>query len=176
MNPNRGAPRVRLKRLLAAVLLLTPVVALAGNFAELKAVTPSPAPALSERPGGPEVLEGLRGRPVLINFWATWCEPCRDEMPALDRLRGHRPDVAVLAVAMADSKAKVDAFVTDYLLDLTVLHDPDQVAGRAWGVRVLPTTIVLDAAHRVRYRAVGAMDWESPALAAILDSLKSARP
>jgi hypothetical protein len=84
--------------------------------------------------------------------------------------------VAVVTVAMADSKSKVEAFVADYLLDLPVVHDPDSVAGRAWGVRVLPTTLVLDAAHRVRYRAVGALDWESPALGALLDGLKAARP
>lgn len=167
--------RGRLKSLLAAGLL-APCLALAGNFVELKPVSPSPAPALSERPGGPEVLDSLRGRPVVVNFWATWCEPCRDEMPALDRLRGRRPDVAVITVAMADSKAKVDSFITDYLLDLRVLHDPDQVAGKAWGVRVLPTTIVLDAAHRVRYRAVGVLDWDSPALGTLLDGLKTPRP
>lgn len=183
MNPNpRGtlaaAPRrphgwVRVCQWLAAGLLL-PALAHAATFAELKAVPPSPAPALAERPGGPGVLERLRGRPVLINFWATWCEPCRDEMPALDRLRARRPEVAVITVAMADNRAKVEAFAADYLLDLTILHDPDQMAGRAWGVRVLPTTILLDAAHRVRYRAVGALDWAAPAIDAALDSL--ARP
>lgn len=180
MNPNSRAPAaqawpVRLRALLAASLL-APALALAASFAELKPVPPSPAPALAERPGGPDVLESLRGRPVLVNFWATWCEPCRDEMPAIDRLRERRPDVAVLTVAMADSKAKVEAFAKDYLLDLRILHDPDQVAGRAWGVRVLPTTLLLDAGHNIRYRGVGALDWQAPALEAALDSVKAAKP
>jgi thiol-disulfide isomerase/thioredoxin len=176
MNPNPCGPlrpARRLRALLGAALL-APTLALAGSFAELKPVSPAPAPALAERPGGPEVLESLRGRPVVINFWATWCEPCRDEMPALDRLRERRPDVAVLTVAMADSRPKVEAFVKDYLLDLRILHDPEQVAGRAWGVRVLPTTLLLDASHRIRYRAVGIVDWQSPALDTALDSLKAA--
>ena len=178
MNPNpRGplAPARRLRALLAAGLM-APALVLAGSFAELKPVPPTPAPSLSERPGGPDVLEGLRGRPVLVNFWATWCEPCRDEMPALDRLRARRPDVAVLTVAMSDSKAKVEAFAKDYLLDLAILQDPEQIAGRAWGVRVLPTTLLLDASHNIRYRAVGALDWQSPALEAALNSLKAVKP
>lgn len=181
MNPNpRGlAAKARSffgARLLLGAGLLAPALALGANFAELKSVSPTPAPALAEHPGGSDVLEGLRGRPVLVNFWATWCEPCRDEMPALDRLRERRPDVTVIAVAMADSKAKVEAFAKDYLLDLRILQDPDQVAGRSWGVRVLPTTLLLDASHHIRYRAVGALDWQSPALEAALDTLKAGKP
>lgn len=169
------SPSGRLAVFLAACLA-APALALAANFAELKAVAPSPAPALAERAGGPDALQGLRGRPVLVNFWATWCEPCRDEMPAIDRLRARRPDLAVLTVAMADSRPKVEAFARDYLLDLAILHDPEQVAGRAWDVRVLPTTILLDAAHRIRYRGVGALDWQAPALEAAIDSLANPRP
>jgi thiol-disulfide isomerase/thioredoxin len=182
MNPNPREPLAAARplgahwRALLAACLLAPALALAAGFAELKAVSPTAAPTLAERPGGPDVLDSLRGRPVLINFWATWCEPCRDEMPALDRLRERRPDVAVIAVAMADTRPKVEAFVRDYLLDLRILHDPEQVAGRAWGVRVLPTTVLLDASHRVRYRGVGALDWQAPALEAALDSLKGATP
>jgi thiol-disulfide isomerase/thioredoxin len=178
MNPNPCEPlrpARRLRALLAAGLM-APVLALAGSIAELKPVSPTPAPTLTERPGGPDVLESLRGRPVLVNFWATWCEPCRDEMPALDRLRERRPDVAVITVAMADSKVKVETFAKDYLLDLRIIQDPDQVAGRAWGVRVLPTTLLLDAAHNIRYRAAGALDWQAPALEAALNSLKAGKP
>jgi thiol-disulfide isomerase/thioredoxin len=176
MNPKSREPAVTARRALLAACLLAPALAVAGPFAELKPVSPTPAPTLAERSGGADVLEGLRGRPVLVNFWATWCEPCRDEMPALDRLRERRPDVAVITVAMADSKAKVETFAKDYLLDLRILHDPDQIAGRAWGVRVLPTTLLLDAAHNIRYRAVGAVDWQAPALDAALNSLKNAKP
>ena len=174
MSSNLRAGALAAWRALLLAALLAPALARAGS--ELKAVSPAPAPPLAERPGGPDVLESLRGRPVLVNFWATWCEPCRDEMPALDRLRERRPDVAVLTVAMADSKAKVEAFARDYMLDVRILEDPDQVAGRAWGVRVLPTTLLLDAAHQIRYRATGALDWQSPAMEAALNSLKAARP
>ncbi|MBL8446117.1 MAG: TlpA family protein disulfide reductase [Zoogloeaceae bacterium] len=146
----------------------------AAPFAALKPVSPQVPPALMAEPAQSNLLDSLRGRPVIVNFWATWCEPCRDEMPALDRLRGRRADVVVITVAMNDSAAKVARFVDDYLLDLRIVHDPDGVQGRAWGVRVLPTSVFIDASGHIRYRAVGALDWDESSMDRVLDRLKSA--
>lgn len=161
------------RRILASILLLSAAAPQAAGFAELQPVSPFPAPPLAERPAGPNLLTTLQGKPVVVNFWATWCAPCRDEMPALDRLRGRRSDVVVLTVAMHDSRSQVARFAEDHLLDLPVFLDPEGLQGRAWGVRVLPTTVVLDARHQIRYRSVGPLDWNAPALEALLDGLKA---
>lgn len=162
------------RRIAACVVLFAASAVQGAGFSELTPVAPSPAPPLAERPAGPNLLATLQGKPVVVNFWATWCEPCRDEMPALDRLRGRRPDVVVLTVAMNDSRPQVARFVEDYLLDLPVFQDPEGLQGRAWGVRMLPTTVVLDARHQIRYRAAGPLDWRAPALEALLNGLKTA--
>lgn len=161
-----------LRSLLLALLLLPPA-ARGEEAAVLRPVPARPAPPLAQRIGGADALAPHAGKPVVVNFWATWCEPCREEMPALDQLRARRPDVAVLTVAVSDSAAKVRQFTENYLLDLPVILDPDQAQSRPWDVRVLPTTVVLDARHRVRYRAVGALDWYDGTLDRLLDRLKS---
>ena len=104
-----------------------------------------------------------RGRPVLINFWAFWCEPCRDEMPSLQRLAdrygSHR--LLLITVAVADNRRQVERFFADNALRLPVIDDRDQTISRAWQVRVLPGTVVLDRRHRIRLRGQGAIDWDS---------------
>jgi len=175
-----GPLRRAIARTLVSGALLGPLLpapAMAGDFAELAPVAAAPAPALAASPQVPDALAALKGRPVVINFWATWCEPCRAEMPALDALRARRPDIAVLTVAVADSAANVRRFAEDYLLDLEVVLDPDQARSRSWGVRMLPTTVVLDADHRIRYRAAGPLDWHAPRLDTLLTGLapRSAR-
>ncbi len=113
---------------------------------------------------------------MLINFWATWCEPCRDEMPALYRLavRGKSSGLVVLTVAVADNVNAVDKFLADVLPaqeSLPVLHDHNQVISRAWGVRMLPTTLLLDRRHRLVARGLGELAWDDPAFDHQLKSL-----
>lgn len=105
------------------------------------------------------------GQPVLVNFWASWCEPCREEMPSLQRLaeRSRRHGLVVITVAVADRLAQVERFLSDNAIQLPVVDDRDQVISRAWGARVLPGTVVLDRHHRIRLRGKGAIDWDSPA-------------
>ncbi len=133
----------------------------------LKPVVPQSAPAsldhrLTER------LAKYKGKPVVVNFWATWCEPCREEMPALGRLaaRWQAKGIAVLTVAVADNAKAVDDFLWEALPEkqaLPVLHDREQTISRAWGARMLPTTVILDRKHRIVARAYGVVDWDAPA-------------
>ncbi len=122
-----------------------------------------PALSLRDLDGKPETLATYRGKVVLLNFWATWCEPCRDEMPAMralrERLAGEPFDV--VAVNYGEAASRVREFLARERLDLRVLLDPGQGAARAWRVRVLPGSFLIDGDGRVRYSVIGEIDWTS---------------
>lgn len=120
-----------------------------------------------------EQLAMHRDRPVLINFWATWCAPCREEMPSLQRLATRWKDkgLAVITVAVADNRERADGFLWEIDVTLPVIHDPAQGLSRPWRARVLPTTLILERRHRIRLRAQGAIDWDSPAIDQQLQTL-----
>jgi len=98
---------------------------------------------------------------VLINFWATWCEPCRDEMPSIERLRKSldgRP-FEVLAVNLAEPESRIRSFLERVPVKFTVLLDRDTAVAKAWKARILPATYVIGADGRIRYAYVGELDW-----------------
>jgi thiol-disulfide isomerase/thioredoxin len=125
---------------------------------------PTPPLALDDLAGQPVDLARLRGRVVLVNFWATWCEPCIAEMPSIARLEGKlrgRP-FEVLAVNYGESPAKIRAFLKKAGLGLHVLLDPDEKAADAWGAKGLPMSFLVDANGKVRYWVFGERDWTGP--------------
>jgi thiol-disulfide isomerase/thioredoxin len=100
---------------------------------------------------------------VLINFWASWCEPCRAEMPSLQELaRTHPERLVVLAVNLKESEPAITRFVQRTGLDLPVLRDADGAMARAWGVSVYPSTVLIDAQGRANSVVRGEVDWASP--------------
>jgi thiol-disulfide isomerase/thioredoxin len=140
--------------------------------AELLAVPGSHRPQITDR----RLLAALaphRGHPVVINVWASWCEPCREEMPALQRYvqRWQERGLAVITIAVADNATRARDFLWDIDVDLPVLDDHDQTLSRSLGARALPTTLVLDHRHRIRLRAQGVVDWASPGVDAQTQSL-----
>jgi thiol-disulfide isomerase/thioredoxin len=139
---------------------------------ELVIEAPSAAPR-SDDPQLGRLIETYAGRPLIINFWASWCEPCREEMPALARAGARLAayGVVVLTVAVADREADATKFMRDAKLTLPVLHDRDQRTSRAWGARMLPYTVVLDSRHRVVARAQGVIEWDDEAVARQLQRL-----
>jgi thiol-disulfide isomerase/thioredoxin len=101
-------------------------------------------------------LSTLRGRWVLVNFWATWCAPCREEMPYLDSLAAQHADrLTVLAVNMRESEDAVAAFVAELDLRLPVLLAPDDATLLAYNVRGLPISFLIDPDGAVVQRMVG---------------------
>lgn len=103
-------------------------------------------------------LEDLRGQPVLINFWATWCAPCQLEMPAFqDRYEQHAGALRVLAVNFDEPRADVQAFADDLGLTFDVLLDPGGEVQRLYQVRGYPTTVLVDADGVVRVLHIGLM-------------------
>lgn len=167
-----GRARRPAARLIRAVLVgglaWTAVLSAPGARAEPTRFIPwndtrTPALALRDLKGQPHGLADLRGKVVLVNFWATWCEPCRDEMPSMQRLEASLAGqpFAVLAVNFGESPQRVREFTDRLGLGFRVLLDPDREASRAWRVRVLPSSFLVDADGRVRHAVVGEMDWAS---------------
>jgi thiol-disulfide isomerase/thioredoxin len=146
---------------------------------ELTPWTPDPTPLLllSDPRGTQHALTAYRGQVVLVNFWATWCEPCREEMPALQDLQHRlgRERLVVLAVNYGESPEKVQQFARTLAVDFPMLLDRHMEAAKAWQVRVLPTSFVLGPDGLIRYRAVGGLDWGQTHIARLLAAL-SPRP
>jgi thiol-disulfide isomerase/thioredoxin len=147
--------------LLAGALLLGPGHAAAQEVLSPWYGGPTPALKLKDLEGREHALESYRGKVVLVNFWATWCEPCKEEMPSIERLRqslAGRP-FAVLAVNLAEPDARVQAFLAKLPLGFPVLMDRDAAATKAWKARMLPATFIVGTDGRVRYSYIGELDW-----------------
>jgi len=147
-------------------LLLCCCTALAGAQ-QLRPWTGGATPplALPDLAGRAHALEDYRGRVVLVNFWATWCEPCREEMPSIGKLRAGlagRP-FAVLAVNLGEPESRIRRFLEQVPMDFPVLLDRDSAAARAWRTRVLPASYLIGPDGRVRYAVIGEYDWTQDA-------------
>lgn len=137
----------------------------------------TPPLQLSDLDGKSHDLAALRGKVVLVNYWATWCEPCRDEMPSLGRLQKKLDPkrFVVLAVNVDEPESRIRKFLEQTPLGFPVLLDPERKAGKAWNVRVLPASFVIDRDGRIRYTAVGELDWDAEAVSARIAALLPAR-
>ena len=121
----------------------------------------APSLALKDLAGRSHTLDDYRGNVVLVNFWATWCEPCRDELASIQALQQRlagRPFV-ILLVNYGESRARVGEFVKRESISFPILLDPNQEAPRAWRVRVLPSSFLVAPDGRVRYSVIGEIDW-----------------
>ena len=165
-----------MKALAGTLLVMLCAVAAA---ADLKLWTGGPAPALAlkDLDGRQHRLADYRGKVVLINFWATWCGPCRDEMPSIQELKvklSGRPFV-VLAVNLDEPESRIRKFLTQMKLDFPILLDPDRVVARGWNARILPATFIVGPDGRVRYSLVGEVDWANEHIVARISELLPAK-
>jgi thiol-disulfide isomerase/thioredoxin len=165
--------RLALLGLLFALLAL-PVAAQTAAPRALTSVPGAPAApeiALRDTDGKPAKLSELRGRVVLVNFWATWCPPCRKEIPSLTRLQKlFKPEqLTVLAVNIGEDEETVFGFVPDP--GFTILLDPASATLPRWQVRGLPATYVVDPDGRIALKAVGGREFDDPAIVAQLRAL-----
>lgn len=153
-----------MKTPIAALFCLLLVAPLQAR--ELKPYTGGATPPLilKDLNGNSHNLSDYRGRVVLVNFWATWCPPCRAEMPSMERLQqklAHKP-FTVLAVDMGESEAAVRAFLKEIPVSFPILMDKDGAALKRWKVFAFPTSYVVDAQGRIRYALFGALEWDQP--------------
>jgi len=152
--------------LIAAVALLaaTSALAQARGFAPVADMPPAPALILNDIDDRKFDLASLRGRVVVVNFWATWCPPCRKEFPSLGRLQKlFKPqDLTVVAVNVGEDADTIFSFAGN--TDIVVLLDRDSRAMAGWRVGGLPTTYVVDRNGRIVLRATGGREFDSPAI------------
>lgn len=112
------------------------------------------------------------GKPTVVNFWATWCEPCRTEMPLLQQMGEFYSDRLVLqAVNYKERANTVLRHVRNAAWTVPVLLDPTGAGAQAWGVKVFPTTVGFDAQGRPRWRVTGEYDWSSAEAGKLVEGL-----
>ncbi len=116
-------------------------------------------------------LQDYRGRIVLVNFWATWCAPCIEELPSLQALQKQMPQIVVLAVSIDDDVDAYHRFLTDHQVSLLSVNDPEQHANQLYGTRQFPETYVVDRNGFIRRKFISAQDWTSPEIVNYLKHL-----
>lgn len=133
---------------------------------------PAPEFVLKDTEGRTHRLSDYKGKVVVLNFWATWCPPCRDEMPSMERARLLVLDepIEILAINIGEDEDAIFLFTGDYPVEFPLLMDKDESVVKDYPVVGLPTTYIIGPKGNIRYRAVGSREWDDPKL---LDALRS---
>jgi len=163
---------VRSTRLISLLILLPLALLSACDRGARPTQMNKPAPDFTVSDGTTTVhLASYRGQIVLLNFWATWCPPCVQEMPALIQLHHDRPDLAILAVSIDEDPDAYNRFITRHRVDFTTVRDPNQSAARLYHTEGWPETYIIDRQGVIRRKIVGDPDWSNPEIRAFLKSL-----
>jgi len=153
-------------------LCAVPLTAYADPFEQMGVARPKtskPAPdfVLKDIHGKAVSLSQFKGKPILINFWATWCGPCKEELPSMQRLHDaskSNGDIQILAISIDRFNIeKVNQYARDLNLTFPILLDPDRIARKPYFVRGLPTSYLVDADGKLQGFISGARQWDSPA-------------
>ncbi len=135
---------------------------------------PAPEFVLSDLDGRIHRLSDYQGKVIIINFWATWCPPCREEMPSMQRAweQLREEGIEMLAINVGEDEDAVFQFTANYPVEFPLLLDQDSSVTGAWPVRGLPTTFVVDPGGRLVYRAIGGREWDDADLLTRIRALK----
>ena len=144
-----------------------------ASAAELKPYDgPTPSLKLNTLQGEAVDLEQYKGKLVMVQFWATYCTPCRVEMPSMNRLQTKLGEnFVILAVDMGEEAAEVQQFVDEVKPEFTILMDEDGSALAEWKVFAAPATFIVDPAGDIRYTMFGATEWDADEMVAKLKGL-----
>ena len=168
-------------RLVVGVLMLGSVGLGVGptyaqeRLTKLSGELSAPQFELRDLDGNVHRMSDYRGKVVVVNFWATWCPPCREEMPSMQRAweQLSEEDIAMLAINVGEDEDQIFTFTADYPVEFPLLMDQNSEVIQQWPVRGLPTTFVVDPEGRLVYQAIGGRDWDAPDLLAQLRALKN---
>lgn len=159
-------------RIAALVLLIAGAAGCSGEVRDGAATVGSPAPeyAAVTLTGDTLALADLRGEAVLLNVWATWCPPCREEMPGLQALHEEYADEGLRVVGVSidarNATAEVERFLEQNDISFTILLDPEDRITRRFRLAGVPETFLLDREGRIRQRWIGKIDPQSEAVVA----------
>ncbi len=171
--------KANLVKILLGVLVVSAVLSLA-----LRPPPPHPIqvgeaapdftlPSLVQEAQGSLRLRDYRHRVVVLNFWATWCPPCVEEMPSLEKfavkMRGQ--GVSIIGVSVDQDGAALRKFVVAARLSFPIARDPDQAVASRYGTSKFPETYILDRDGKVAEKIIGALDWEDPRIISFVQSL-----
>ena len=162
---------------IALILALWPPVSVGGDLSPVTEGARRDL-VLPDLDGQPVTLDAYRGKVVLINFWASWCTPCVQEMPAIVGLHAAMQDAPfqVIAINVGETARRARTAATRLGLEFPVLLDRDSEVFRRWGAEVLPTSYIVDAHGVARFVAFGPLDWDSPDIIASVRSLLTTAP
>jgi peroxiredoxin len=134
----------------------------------------APAFELNDLDGNPHRMSDYLGQVVIVNFWATWCPPCRAEMPSMQRAwdKLKQEDIVMLGIDVGEDEDTVFLFTANYPVEFPLLMDKDSKVIGEWPVRGLPTTFVVDPEGRIVYQAIGGREWDDPELMEAVRALK----
>jgi thiol-disulfide isomerase/thioredoxin len=118
-------------------------------------------------------LSQLRGHVVLLNFWASWCAPCIEELPSLEELQRQLPQVEVVAVSTDEDAVAYQRFLTEHSVSLLTVRDADQRSNAMYGTFRFPETYVIDKSGIIRRKFIGPQEWTSPEIVGYLQKLAS---
>jgi thiol-disulfide isomerase/thioredoxin len=135
-----------------------------------------PEAVLLDATDGEHALADYKGKWVVLNFWATWCAPCRREMPSLERLQAAMPEIAVVPVATGRNAVEgIQRFFDEAgVTTLPILRDPTSDLAHAMGVMGLPVTVILNPDGQEVARLIGDAEWDSDSAKAVLKELAKA--
>lgn len=121
-------------------------------------------------------LSDFLGKVVIVNFWATWCPPCRQEIPSMQRAWNRMKDegVMMLALHVGGNEDKIWTFLNDFNVEFPVLIDAKSKVSKGWQMFGLPTTYIIDPGGRIVLRAIGGREWDDPGLVKQILSLRKA--
>jgi len=117
-------------------------------------------------------LRDFRGKTVLLNFWASWCPPCIEELPSLNALQQQMPQLVVLGVNFNDDRAAYEQFLKDHRVAFLTIHDETQKSNLAFGTTRPPESYIIDPHGVIRRKFIGPQDWTSPEILNYLENLQ----
>ena len=160
--------------LLILLLVWTGPISADQSLTPITGNVPAPDFELLDTNGKTHRLSDYRGRPVIINFWTTWCPPCREELPSMNRAwkQLEKEGIAMLAINMGEDEDTIFVFSADYPTDFPILMDQSGEVIASWPVKGLPTTYVIAPDGNIAYRAIGSREWDDKDLLDTIRALK----
>ena len=160
--------------LVVLLIALTGMAHAEQNMTAIPGKIMAPDFALQDTEGKMHRLSDYRGKPVIINFWTTWCPPCREELPSMNRAWHllEKEGIAMLALNMGEDEDTIFIFSADYPTDFPILMDQSGEVIEQWPVKGLPTTYVIAPDGTFAYRAIGSREWDDKVLLDAVRALK----